>query len=85
MYSSGTEEEYTELTQLLEDISVYQRDMQASMLKEKENKKQKEQTSKKLGEDMRLSAMKTFSRKYNFLHSISSNSKLCREKATTAV
>ena len=63
MYSSGTEEEYTKLIQLLQDISAYQRDMQASILKEKENKKQ---ISKKVGEDMRLSAMETFSRKYNF-------------------
>ena len=41
---------------------MYQRDMQAILLKEKENKKQKEQASKKLGEDMKLSAMETFSR-----------------------
>lgn len=68
--SSGTEEEYTELTRLLEDISVYQRDMQAAMLKEKENKKEKEQASKKLGEDMRLSAMETMSREHSFLNTI---------------
>lgn len=59
------EEGYTELTQHLEDISMYQRDVQHTLLKNKESKKQKELNSKKHGEDMRQSAMETFSCKLN--------------------
>ena len=38
---SGTEEEYDELTQLLEDIFTYRRDVLAALSKEKEEKKKK--------------------------------------------
>ena len=62
---SGTEEEYTELLQLLEDISAYQRDVQDAISKEKESKRQKEIYDKKIGEDMRKSAMETLHRKLN--------------------
>ena len=62
-YRSGTEEEYSELSQLLEDISTYQRDMQEALLKEKEAKKQKQIDEKEKAEEMRRSAMETLSRK----------------------
>ena len=61
---SGTEEEYTELVQLLEDISTYQRDMQSAILQHKEEKKQKEMSDKSIGEEMRKAAMETLSRKF---------------------
>ena len=57
------EEEYTELIQLLEDISSYRRDVQDVLLKEKEEKRQKELDYKRIAEEMR-SAMETISRRY---------------------
>ena len=57
---SGTEEEYSELNQLLLDISTYRRDMEeykAKTAKEKEQKKKKEREDKKIGEEMRKRAM----------------------------
>ena len=62
-YRSGTEEEYTELLQLLEDIATYQHDMQVAPLKEKEAKKLKETSDRKKGVEMRKAAMETYSRK----------------------
>ena len=62
--SSGTEEEYSELSQLLQDISDYQRDLQAAKLKERESRKLKELNEKAAGEEMRKSAMETMARKY---------------------
>ena len=38
LFRSGTEEEFSELVQMLEDISTYQRDMQEAILKQKEEK-----------------------------------------------
>ena len=49
--------------QLLEDISTYQRDMQIALLKEKEEKKQKEESDRNKGVEMRKAAMETYSRK----------------------
>ncbi|XP_068739798.1 uncharacterized protein [Montipora capricornis] len=57
---SGTEEEYSELSQLLQDISTYRRDMEenkAKTAKEKEQKKKKEREDKKMGEEIRKKAM----------------------------
>lgn len=61
---SGTEEEYSELVQLLEDISTYQRDMQTAIVQQKEKKKQKEMSDKSIGEEMRKAAMESLSRKF---------------------
>lgn len=63
LFRSGTEEEYSELVQLLEDISTYQQDMQEAILKQKEEKKQKETNDRNIGVEMRKAAMETFSRK----------------------
>ena len=49
---SGTEEDYGELTQLLEDISTYRRDVLTALNKAKQEKKQKEQDDKAKGEEM---------------------------------
>ena len=57
---SGTEEEYSELSQLLQDISTYRRDMEeykAKTAKDKEQKKKKEREDKKMGEEIRKKAM----------------------------
>ena len=42
IYRSGTEEEYDELSQMLEDIASYQRDVVAVLNQEKKEKKRKE-------------------------------------------
>ena len=63
---SGTEEAYTELVQLLEDISCYRRDVQEALQKE-EKKKQKEIKDRLAAEEIRQSAMETFSREYQVL------------------
>jgi hypothetical protein len=57
---SGTEEEYTELHQLLEDITTHRRDMKELKEKqavEKEHKKRKEIEDKLAGQKMRKEAM----------------------------
>ena len=55
--SSGTEEEYTELCQLLEDICSYLRDV-AELKKEKgQIRKRREAEDKLKGEQMRKAAM----------------------------
>ena len=58
---SGTEEEYTELHQLLEDIYTFRKDMENIHKKDKENKKQKEKSDHEKGEQMREAAMKGMS------------------------
>ena len=58
MFRSGTEEEYTELQQLLEDVSTYKRDIQdlkEMKSKQKSNKKEKEKLEK--GLEMREAAL----------------------------
>ena len=45
-HRSGTDEEYGELTQLLEDISTYMRDFEELKTKEKDEKKKKEADDK---------------------------------------
>ena len=54
---SGTEDEYTELHQLLEDIYTFRKDTEELEKKEKDNKKQKEQSDREKGEQMREEAM----------------------------
>ena len=57
---SGTEEEYSQLSQLLQDIATYRRDIEehkAKTEKEKEQKKMKEREDKKMGEEIRKKAM----------------------------
>ncbi|XP_067035116.1 uncharacterized protein [Acropora muricata] len=58
---SGSEEEFNELHQLLEDINAYQRDMEEQKAEEKSekgNKKKKEAMDKRKGEQMRAAALK---------------------------
>ena len=55
--SSGTEEEYTELHRLLEDILTYRRDAADIREKEKERRRSKEEQDKKVGEEMRKAAI----------------------------
>ena len=57
---SGTEEEYSELSQLLEGMSTYMRDVAVLFVKEqtdKEDKKKKEASNKNKGEGMRKAAI----------------------------
>lgn len=58
---SGSEEEYTELHQLLEDIYTFRKDMEELYKREKENKKEREKIDCKKGEQMREAAMKGMS------------------------
>ena len=53
MFRSGTEEDYTELEQLLEDVSTYRRDMQElkdmkAKVRAKTKEKEKEKVEKGL-------------------------------------
>ena len=54
---SGTEEDYGELSQLLEDISTYRRDCVEAKQIEKEKKMRKEEADRKQAEHIRNSAM----------------------------
>ena len=61
---SGTEEEYSELSQLLKDISSYMRDLNAlkvTQAKEKAAQLKKAQEDKRKAEEMRLAAMEGIS------------------------
>ena len=58
---SGTEEEYTELHQLLEDILIYQRDFAAIKAEEQKSTVQKRNADKRKGEEMRKAAMEGIS------------------------
>ena len=55
--SSRTEEDYTELHRLLEDILTYRRDVAEMKEKEKEARRLKEEQDKKMGEEMKLAAI----------------------------
>jgi hypothetical protein len=55
-FRSGTEEEYNQLAQLLEDIWTYRRDMEDLKMKEKEEKSRKEELKNKKGQGMRAAA-----------------------------
>ena len=63
MYRSGTEEEYSELVQLLQDIHTYQRDAQIALVKEKEKEKETKRSEKVVAEEMRKSEMETLAGK----------------------
>lgn len=54
---SGSEEEYTQLNQLLENIYKYRKDLQEVKTKEKENKKQKEKEDQQKGLEMWAAAL----------------------------
>lgn len=59
--TSGTEEEYDELHQLLEDIFEFQKDLdekKAQEMEEKRDKKGKALEDKQKGEEMREAALK---------------------------
>ena len=55
----GTEEEYTQLSQLLEDISTYKRDFATVRLKGKKKEAQKKEDERRKGEEMRQAALDT--------------------------
>ena len=57
----GTEEEFTELEQLLEDISTYNEDFEVAVKREEESKLARKKEDKKKGEEMRLAAMTSIS------------------------
>ena len=57
MYRSGTEEEYTELQQPLEDIITYNKDFLGAKELKKEMSKKKDEEDKKKGVEMRQAAM----------------------------
>ena len=54
---SGTEEEFTELNQLCEDILAFRRDTAELKKKEKQDKKKKEEEDRKKGEEIRKAAV----------------------------
>ena len=56
---SGTEEEYSELMQLLQDILTYNRDMQEQKEREKELKSRKEREDRQKALEMREAAVST--------------------------
>ena len=64
MYRSGTEEEFTELQQLLEDISSYMQDFALAQEGKKCEMKKKEEDRRK-GEEMRRAAMISM---FQYLH-----------------
>ena len=67
-YRFGTEEEYDELSQLLEDISSYMRDFEELKAKEKDEKKKKEADDKRKAEDMRRAAMEGMASMFEHCH-----------------
>ena len=67
---SGTEEDYSELAQVLEDISSYQRDVLAAVNKEKEQTMKKDMKEKKQSHEMRKSAMETLGSKCSMVYAV---------------
>ena len=63
-HRSGTKVEYTELCQLLEDISCYLRDVAVHHRDQKREKKRKEQEDKLQGEWLRKLAMEGINSKH---------------------
>lgn len=61
---SGTEEEYDELSQLLEDIYTFRKDAEETQKKEKENKKRKEKEDKRKAAEMRDAALLSLGSKF---------------------
>ena len=62
---SGTEEDYTELMELLDDISSYMHDVFELKAKDKEEKKKKELDDKKKAMEMRKAAMEGMASKFS--------------------
>jgi hypothetical protein len=62
---SGTEEEYIELEQLLEDISSYKEGLELQRSQAKEAKKRKLEEEKRKGSDITKAAMERMSSMYN--------------------
>ncbi|XP_044168185.1 calponin homology domain-containing protein DDB_G0272472-like isoform X1 [Acropora millepora] len=60
---SGTEEEFTEIQQLCEDILVYRRDMIEIRKIEKESRMKKDQEDKRKGEEMRQAAVERLAKR----------------------
>ena len=60
---SGTEEDYTELMQLLEDIQQYNQDFALAKAEEMKTATQKRNEEKRKGEEMRKAAMEGMSSK----------------------
>ena len=56
LFRSGTEEEYTELEQLLEDIQTYLKDFTATKTEELKSAAQKRASDKRKGEEMSKAA-----------------------------
>lgn len=54
---SGSEEEYSELEQLCEDIITYRRDLAETKEKEKEAKKRRDENDREKAEEMRQAAV----------------------------
>ncbi|XP_022783303.1 uncharacterized protein LOC111324067 isoform X2 [Stylophora pistillata] len=54
---SGTEEEYSELNQLLEDMNTFRKDMEDEAKKARETKKRKEKDDWEKGEETREAAL----------------------------
>lgn len=67
-YRSGTEEEYGELTQLLEDISTHMRDFEELKAKEKDKKKKKEAVDKSKAEEMSRAASEGMASMFECCH-----------------
>ena len=65
-YSSGTEEEYTELCQLLEYIASYVKDCDELKKENVKMRKKKEAEDKQKGEEMRKAAMEGLASKCEY-------------------
>ena len=57
LFRSGTEEDFDEMQQLLEDICTFRQDQEEVKKREKENKKQKEQEEHQKALAMRSAAL----------------------------
>lgn len=66
LHRSGTEEEYSELHKLFEDLVTYQRDSDMKKAEEKEAEESKKLNEKRKGESMRKAAMERLSSTYNY-------------------
>ncbi|XP_022806465.1 stress response protein NST1-like [Stylophora pistillata] len=69
---SGTEEEYSELIQLLEDINTFRKDMEDEAKKAYETKRRKEKDDREKGEEMREAALIGMAKRENATSSSSS-------------
>ena len=67
MVRSGTEEEYTCLHKLLQDIASYQEDFAKKVSEKKSADEEKKQEDKRKGEEMRNAAMNRLSSKFSMI------------------